>query len=296
MNKISGTTDLYSALLCGMLSVLPNEAKAQSDTLPQQIFPSSYTSHTDNGRYIDNVVLESDISQTQAETGRFEYSITAYEDSAGYLIINTKGEKSFEMKIDVGIRIEKPIPLPLIGPFLQKAWNIGLSEIVRYKIDILFSKPDDQTYIEKVNDETFTYHLRNDKWVFVNYDGGNHPRSEKEALIDSVLNGVPALDFIVRKYSGEDIPYGSLGAFIEAIDYKIVFTNGRTNLGVEKLVFDLINSENKEYGIWKSLAKDKGVIFGGDTEIRLIGGIIFSAEVDINHNIFPTTLRIKLNL
>ncbi|TKJ17117.1 hypothetical protein CEE44_01110 [Candidatus Woesearchaeota archaeon B3_Woes] len=290
-NKIT----LYSALLYGALSFLPSEAKAQS-ILPTQpsLSSSSYASHTSEGRELDNILLGRSLYQTQAETGRFDYDISAYEDSAGYLVINTKGEKSLEMQIDVGIRREKPIPLPVVGPFLQNVWNIGLSEIVRYKTDILFFKPDDSTYVEKVDDETFTYNLINDKWVLVNYDGGNHPRTEKEVLVDSTLNGVPALDFIIKKYSGENVPYDSLGAFIEGLDYIIVFTNGRTKHGVEELVFDLVNSQNYEDGEWNSLADDEKIIFG-DAKMILVD-IIISAQAKINHKIFPTTLRINLNI
>lgn len=57
----------------------------------------------------------------------------------------------------------------------------------------------------------------------------------------------------------------------------------------------MVNSRNYEDGRWKSLAEDEDIIFG-NMEIRLVDDIIISAEADINHKIFPTTLRTKLNL
>ena len=75
------------------------------------------------------------------------------------------------MRIDVSVQREKPIPIPIIGYFLQSGLNIVLKEIVKYQKDILLSKPNDYTYIEKIDDETFQYSLIGGKWVLMGYDG-----------------------------------------------------------------------------------------------------------------------------
>ncbi len=280
MNTINRTV-LYSALLYGALNLLPTEANAQSSVPSPTPVPSSRLELIgDVGGNLDERVFNTPLPINN--NGIFVYSVTTYDSSSGYMIIDTE-KKSLEVKIDVKPKTEVPV-----FEWFNPLWK----EIFGFKKHALFYNIGDSIHVQEVDkgtddEEIVTYALRDTSAVVINY------RGDKEGLEGEVLPGESLVDLLCNIFTGQEIPYEKLKTFILGLKYEITLTDGEIYSGFEELVLDPNKSRFWEDGRWVSFADDKEIIFENLT-VYFLDGVLVIAEADVNKSIFSTTLKIKL--
>lgn len=274
------------ALLCGALSFLPYKASAQIQE-SKYLLPASAESYssdsTSNKKYLEKrlekIIAERNMPVEYNSGWPLTYSLSTDDKRAGTLRIDNEKNNSLELKIDA--------PIPHLTAFLNFIFK-GLID-PRIKKDVFFSKQNDSTYIELVDDEFFDYRLRGNRWTLVKYFG---KREEKENLVGKKLSGSPLLNIITKKLSGENID--SVYVFILGLDYKGRVRDNQEIKDYEGLIFDPYDfGMLQDNGEWKSLVEDEDALLEDMIAVFKEGEFVFGIG-NIRKGFFlPTTIEAR---
>ncbi len=265
-------TILPLALLCA-LSFIPYRTNAQ------EIIPYS---ESRNLVTLEDSLRNETLSR-YIDEGTFPYTISLFGDAynngpVGNLEIITKGRKSLELNLDVGL------------PPIKSFFNFLRTGDFNYKKTVSFFYENDSTYIERIDEgtrkqETYRYGLKAGEWVLESYDGRRNLNKEK--LMGDVLHGEPFVGLLGKKYSGQIIDYNEIKTFLLGLKYRLKVKDE----GFEELSFDASASQLFEEGNWKSFARDPDIIFG-DIIVNSKGNVFTGAFAKMSAG---ETLRIYLN-